>query len=355
MADDVSKAPNPLVVRAQNLIAAIQRWKPVRVFMHYGARRGALLSAGLSYQAIFAVFAAVWVGFSVAGLVLRGSPALQNALFDVIGNSVPGLIDRGAGGAIDPDALLSAGVLGWVGAISLVGTLLTAVGWLGSARDAVRDIAQLAAPPTNFLLLKAKDLGLALVFGAALLLSAGLSVASTAAVEGVVGGLGGDPGSTASLVAVRLAGLLLMFALDAGVLAGLYRVLAGVAIPPGPLWQGALLGAAALGVLKVLGSALLGGASSNPLLASFAVIIGLLLWFNLVCQVILIAASWVVVSATDAGVPLDPIGERDRREREARLRLEIEEQVRAEFEAQLPRAVRWLARRRRQLAERSEP
>ena len=130
-------------------------------------------------------------------------------------------------------------------------------------------------------------------------------------------------------------------------IAALYRILAGVPIPPKPLWQGAILGAVALGVLKALGSALLGGATSNPLIGAFAVVVGLLIWFNFVCQVILIGAAWVVVSATDQGVPLDPVGDRERRQAEARLRLEIEEQVRAEYEASLPRAVRWLARRRR--------
>jgi hypothetical protein len=60
-----------------------------------------------------------------------------------------------------------------------------------------------------------------------------------------------------------------------------------------------------------------------------------------------LGAAWVVVSARDQGVPLDPIGDRDRRQAELRLRLEIEEEVRAEYEASLPRAVRWLARRRR--------
>jgi membrane protein len=100
-------------------------------------------------------------------------------------------------------------------------------------------------------------------------------------------------------------------------------------------------------VLKALAGGLLTLTSSNPLLASFAVIVGLLIWFNLTCAVILLGAAWVVVSATDAGVPLDPIGERDRRQSELRLRLEIEEEVRAEYEASLPRAVRWLARRRR--------
>ena len=44
-------------------------------------------------------------------------------------------------------------------------------------------------------------------------------------------------------------------------------------------------------MLKLLGTALLGGGTNNPLLASFAVIIGLLIWFNLVCQVILLGAG----------------------------------------------------------------
>ena len=34
------------------------------------------------------------------------------------------------------------------------------------------------------------------------------------------------------------------------------------------------------------------------------VIIGLLLWFNLVCQVILVGAAWIAVGAADAGVDL---------------------------------------------------
>ncbi|HWH25779.1 MAG TPA: YhjD/YihY/BrkB family envelope integrity protein [Pseudolysinimonas sp.] len=339
--------------RVAELISRVQRIKAVRVFTHYGQHRGPILAAGLSFQAIFSVFAAIWVGFSIAGLVLAATPELRTALFELIGTSVPGLIDSGNGGALDPDELLSAGILGWTGALALAGTLFTAVSWLGAARDAVRDIADLAAPPTNFLLLKAKDLGLALAFAVALVASAALSFFSTQAAGVVLGWFAVDEDSVLATIVVRTLGLLLTFALDAAVLAALYRVLAGVPIPRAPLFQGSLLGALALGILKALGATLLGGAVSNPLLASFAVIIGLLIWFNFVCQVILLGASWVVVTAVDRGVPLDPVGERRRREAEARLRLEIEEQVRAELEAQLPRAIRWFATRsRRRLGSR---
>lgn len=347
MADDESKPPSALALRWRALVDRIQGLKPVRVVMHYTARRGPILAAGLSYQAIFSVFAALFAGFSVAGLVLGGNVELRQGLFDVISTSVPGLLDRGEGGAIDPDDLLSGGVLGWTGVLALLVALVTAIGWLASAREAVRDIAELAAPPTNFLLLRVRDLGLALAFGVALILSAALSIGSTTALAWVLDGLGVDEDSMAATVSARALGLALAFVLDVAVLAALYRVLAGVPIPPRPLWQGALLGALALGVLKALAGGLLTLTSSNPLLASFAVIVGLLIWFNLVSQVILIGAAWVVVSATDAGVPLDPIGDRRRREAEARLRLEIEEELRAEIEGSLPRAVRWLARRRR--------
>ncbi|MEO8261575.1 MAG: YihY/virulence factor BrkB family protein [Pseudolysinimonas sp.] len=347
MAETETKAPSPLVARIQALVARIQRLKPVRVWMHYGSRRGPILAAGLAYQAIFSVFAALWAVFSAAGIVIGANPDLRDALFDVINTSVPGLLDRGDGGAIHPDDLLSATVLGWTGALAIVVSLFTALAWLSSARDAVRDIAELAAPPTHFLLLRLKDLGLAVAFGLALLVSAALSLGSTSLLAWILDGVGIGEQSIAATVLARILGLGLAFILDVAVLSALYRVLAGVPIPARPLWQGAMLGAAALGVLKALGSALLGAASSNPLIASFAVIVGLLIWFNFVCQVILAGAAWVVVSARDEGVPLDPIGDRDRRQTEARLRLEIEEEVRAEYEASLPRAVRWLARRRR--------
>ncbi|MEO5921586.1 MAG: YihY/virulence factor BrkB family protein [Pseudolysinimonas sp.] len=347
MADVEHQEPSALARRVQAITARIQKLKPARVFMHYTARRGPILSAGLSYQAIFSVFAAVWAGFSVAGLVIGASPELRDGLLDVIGGSVPGLLDRGSGGAIKPKDLFASGVLGWTGVLAVAVGLFTAIGWLAAAREAVRDIAELAAPPTNFLLLRVRDLGLALTFGVALVLSATLSIGSTTALAWLLDSLGVDEHSLLATISARALGLVLTFVLDVAVLAALYRVLAGVPIPPRPLWQGALLGGLALGVLKVLAGGLLTLTSSNPLLASFAVIVGLLIWFNLVCQVILIGAAWVVVSATDAGVPLDPIGDRRRRESEARLRLEIEEEVRADIESSLPRAVRWLARRRR--------
>lgn len=303
-----SKAPSPLLKRVTALAARVQRLKPVRVFTHYAQGRGPILASGLAFQGLFAVFAGLWVAFSIAGLVISGNVQLQDAIILVLNNAIPGLIDTGTGsaGAIDATMLLSAGVFGWTGAIALLGLLVTALGWLASARDAVRTMFDVPTASTNFALLKLKDLALGIGLGLLLVISAVLSVAGTSATSFILALSGIDSKSAVAIVVGRILTLGLMFALDTVVLASLYRVLAAIRIPTTRLWAGALLGAVGLGALKILGSALLGGATNNPLIASFAVLAGLLIFFNFVCQVILIAASWIHTGMVDAGIDPDP-------------------------------------------------
>ena len=305
--DTSADAKGGLVPKITALVQRVMKLKPVRVFLSYGQKNGALMASGMAYSAIFAAFAALWVGFSIIGFVLRGDIGLRDALIASISQAVPGLIDPGDGsGAVDPSVLLDAGGLSWTGAIALVGLLFTALGFLANARSGIRALFELPQPTTNFLLLKAKDLGLAVAFGLAVVISTVLSTASTAALGAVLDFVGVGSSSVAGTVLARIVGLAIVLALDTAVLAALYRLLAGIPIPRGILWRGALLGGIALGVLKTLGGALLGGTSSNPLLASFAIIIGLLIFFNLVCQVLLIFASWIAVGMKDAGVAADP-------------------------------------------------
>ncbi|MEP6481347.1 MAG: YihY/virulence factor BrkB family protein [Rhodoglobus sp.] len=300
--------------RIARLRSRIMALKPVRVFLQYNAKGGPLLAAGLSYQAIFAVFAAIWVGFSIAGFAIRSNPELEKAFLTLLSTAVPGLIGTaGRDGVVDADSLLAAGILTWTGAVAAVGLLFTALGWLASGRDAVRLLFSLPTSPTNFLLLKLKDLGLAAAFGIAMLLSAALSVASTAALGGIFGLLGIDQNSELRTVGVRLAGLLVVFLLDVGVLFVFYRVVSGIRIPFRELGQGVLLAAIGLGVLQALGSSLLGGATRNPLLASFAAIVGLLIWFNLISQVTLIGATWIAVSADDQDIELSGTARRHKK------------------------------------------
>ncbi|MEX1078590.1 MAG: YihY/virulence factor BrkB family protein [Homoserinimonas sp.] len=329
--------------KLQKLIAWGRQLRAVRVVMHYSESRGPLLAGGLSFQAIFAVFAALWVGFSVAGLLVEANPDIRQAFFRVLNESIPGLIDTGTGeGVVDPDDLQTGVVLSWTGGIALGGLLFTALGWLASARDAIRTLFGLPGEMVNFFLLKLKDIGLGIGFGVALLVSSAFLVLSTQALNWALGLVGVDQDSLLSAVTGRTVGLALMFVLDTVALAALYRLLSGLAIPWKRLIAGALLGAAGLGVLKVLGTALLGGASRNPLLASFALVIGLLIWFNLTCQVILLAASWISVGMADTALIPDPRIAARRRDEAQKL---AEERGReAEAEERRLRSLPWWRR-----------
>ncbi|MFB2586922.1 YihY/virulence factor BrkB family protein [Herbiconiux liukaitaii] len=304
------------------LIAWVMELKPVRVFLRFGGSGGEIMASGMSFQAVFAIFAGIWVGFSIFGIVLAGNPALLDSIVAQLGSAIPGLI--GEEGAIDPSALTEARIFGWTGAIALVGLILTAIGWLASTRDSIRRLFGLQPPTTLFLLLKVKDLGLAIAFGLAIVLSSTVSLLSNQGLSLVFTLFGIDTRSPFALFVAWLLGVAVVFVFDTLVLAGAFRVLSGVKIPRRRLLAGAAIGGAALGVLKILGAQLLGGATSNPLLASFAVIIGIMIFLNLVCRVILIAATWIAVGMDDAGIdprslsPEEMEAERERRVAEAR-------------------------------------
>jgi membrane protein len=328
------------------LIARIKKIFVVRVVLYYLSAQGPLLASGLAYQAIFAVFAAVWVGFSIVGLIVAGNHDLQTPLINLLSNAVPGLIKTpgSSSGAIDPKVLLSAGAFTVSGVIALVGVLVTALGWLASARTGIRLLFGLPQPKTNFVLLKLRDLGVGVGLAIALIVSAALSVVGSALTTDLLPVIGVSSHSFLGAVASRVVTLAVMFALDAVTLGGFFSIMAGVKIPFRRLVGGSLVGAVALGALKVLGGSLLGVSKNNPLLASFAVILGLLIFFNFACQVILISAAWIKVGMADRNLPMDAAAEAERLQQE-RARAEAAEQ-------DAPKGIEaWLGRRRRKRAQ----
>jgi membrane protein len=99
---------------------------------------------------------------------------------------------------------------------------------------------------------------------------------------------------------VRILSLLVVFALDAILIVGVFLILSGVRPAARSLWSGALLGGVGLLVLQELSSLFVGGATSNPLLASFASLLALLIWLNLSAQVMLIACAYIVTGEEEA-------------------------------------------------------
>lgn len=303
----------------QALVKRVMKLRPARAFLAYTSRRGPILASGLAYQALFSIFAAVWVLFSIAGLVLAGDDVLRGQLISGLSNAVPGLI--GTGGAIDPDALVATQTFSWTGIVALVGGLLTALGFLASARDAIRDMFGLAQSTLNGVLLKLRDIAFLVGFVVVIVVSTALSVGGTAATGFLLQLVGVDSESAIGYTAGRAVSLALVVALDAVVIGVLMTLHTGVRVPFHHLWPGSLLGGAGVAVLTVLFQlGVVGGVGANPLLGSFVVILGLLVFFNFMCQVLLISASYVATELADANVSVKP-NEVERMPRHTRVRV----------------------------------
>ena len=282
----------------QRIIAWALSTKPVRAFLLYSEHRGPVLADSVTYRTLFSVFAGVLLGFSLAGLWLADNPAAFDALIAGVDSAIPGIV--GEGGIIeDPQDVAVPAGLTIAGILSLIGLVGAAIGAIGTLRTAMRIIADRVTEDVMFVWVLLRNLGLAIGIGVGLGASAAISFLGTAGL-GIVGDwLGLAQDSPVLDIGGRIITIVAVFALDAAIIAGAFWVLSGLRASARALWSGALLGAVGLTVLQQLSGLFVGGASSNPLLASFASLIALLLWFNLSAQVILIASAYIVTGVEE--------------------------------------------------------
>lgn len=280
---------------------------PVRVWRTFAYGNGFLLSAGLSYYVLFALFALLYVVFSGAGLWLGASDRAIDALVALMNTYIPGLIGDGGlltHAQVTDIARSSTGVLGVTGAIAVAIAVWTAVGSVTFTRRAVRDLFGLPFDSRGYLLLKTRDFLAALVFGGAMLVGALLTWVGVWALEQVFLLLGWSTGAWEFTLGVRSVSIVTAFALDTAALATLVRYLTGTSLRWRFIWPGALLGGGAMVLLQLAAGLLLAWVPSNPLLASFAVVVGLLLWCRLLAIIVLVASSVIAVQAQDNDQPL---------------------------------------------------
>ncbi|MEU4017291.1 YihY/virulence factor BrkB family protein [Microbacterium sp. NPDC028030] len=293
---------------------------PIRVWRHFLQHNGFLLAAGVSYQALFAIFAAIYLAFAIAGLWLGGSEDAVNGLIEIINSYIPNLIVP-EGGVATPEqvqeiAANTTGVLSITGAIALGTVIWTAIGWVTFSRRATRDIFGLPPDRRSYIILKARDLLAALIFGVSLIVGSLLSSASATVLRWLLSLLDWDFGSDGVNLGIRIGTVVVSFALLSSALAAMVRFLTGTSLRWRTIWPGALLGGGAMTVLQYGAGFLLSYTPSNPLLATFAIFIGLLLWFRVNGVVMLVASSWIAVAAQDRDLPLMQQTEAERRQAE---------------------------------------
>lgn len=287
------------MVGQRNLIERVIAWalmlRPVRALLHYTEHRGPMLADSITYRALFSIFAGVLLGFSLAGLWLSGNRPAWEALVDAVDATIPGLFD-----VVDPSSITVPASLTLAGIISLVALVGAAIGAIGSMRSALRTLADKVHDDVLWVWVLLRNLALAIGIGLALGAAAVATFYADLGIGVLTDWLGLAPNEPGSIILARVSGMLIVFVLDAAAVAVLFWVLSGVRAGWRHLLVGAIIGGLGLTVLQQLSSWFVGGAGANPLLASFASLIALLLWVNLSSQVILVAASYIIVSVRES-------------------------------------------------------
>jgi membrane protein len=284
----------------RDVIRRITAWalarKPVRAFLLYSEHRGPMLADAITYRALFSIFATVLLGFTSVAAWLAGDPVSMDRLAQAVNAVVPGLI--GGGGLIDPAQITAPAALTIAGVVAVVGLVFAALGAITSTRTALRTLADETHDDVFFVWVLLRNLGLVLALAVGIVASAAATFLVTAAGDLVQSWIG-DASAGVAAVLTQAAAVVIVFVLDAVVVALVFIVLSGVKAPARAVIPGALIGAAGLTVLQQLSSLFVRGATSNPLLASFASLIALLLWVNLSAQVLLLAAAYIIVGVRE--------------------------------------------------------
>lgn len=287
-----------LVAGTPYLLARLNALLPVRVWKLYSMRHGPLMAAGSAYNMFFSVAAMLVVGFSVFALIASGSPGLRDAIISVVNDSTPGLIDTGSGGLVTPEQLFSPSAFGITLVVSTVVMILTSLGWIAGLRGGMRAVFGLPPLEGNPVLIRLGDIGTLLILGIALVITSAAAAAANTALDLIVDLLHLE--RRVGIPLAKITGILVMLFLDTVVAGVLFRVAARLPMSRPVMLQAALIAAVASTVLRYFASYLLGSAGRNPLLAPFAVILGLFIWFYFLNQAYLIAAAWGAVRTVDA-------------------------------------------------------
>jgi len=282
----------------KSVIAWVLRLRVVRAYLLYSERRGPMLADSVTYRALFSVFAGLLLGFSIAAIWLAGNPDAWKPILDAIDSAVPGLV--GPDGVVkDPTEIEPAGFT-ITGIISLVALIGAALGAIGALRTAVRSIAGTVQDDVLFVWVILRNLALALGIAVAFIAAAAVTFLARIGLGFVTDLLGLADDSVIAEWSIRVVSLLVVYALDVALIIGIFLLLSGLRAPAKAMWGGALLGGIGLVVLQELSSLFVGGATSNPLLATFASLLALLIWMNLSSQVILISCALITTGAEEA-------------------------------------------------------
>jgi membrane protein len=283
--------------------AARKRWRwfdhAARAYTRYNEVQGGQLAAAITYYGFLSFFPLLALAFAVVGYISGAYPGAQDAVTQAVQASFPSLIGPGPGHINIQDVIdAKAGA----GIIGLVGLFYAGLGWLDALRAALRRVLGTSDVPLDFVKKKAVDVVVLIALGLALLASLVVTTLATAVTRQVLGGVGVDD-KLVAVALLKVVSVVLALLADTMLFSILLSRLSGAHQSWRQVRAAAGLGAVGFELLKVAGAFLIVRTTQNPVYAAFGVIAGLLIWINLVGQLLMYVAAW---GATAPPYPASP-------------------------------------------------
>ncbi|MFF4548940.1 YihY/virulence factor BrkB family protein [Streptomyces sp. NPDC001435] len=285
--DWLKKLPviGPLVTR----LTATHAW---RSYERLDRVKWTRLAAAMTFISFIALFPLLTVAAATAAATL--SEKQQRDLQNKIADQVPGISDQ-----LDIHALVqNAGTVGLIAGAFL---LLTGIGWVGQMRDCLRAVWELPDSEENPLLRTAKDAGVLVGFGGAVLTTLAVSTVASAMVGWISDQLGIGRASWGSLL-LRTAAFAVAVLADFLLLLYVLTLLPGVEPPRRRLLVAALIGAVGFELLKLLLSSYIQGVATKSMYGAFGVPVALLLWINFTSKLVLFSAAWTATESEETAL-----------------------------------------------------
>jgi membrane protein len=282
--DWLKKLPvvGPLVAR----LMLTHAWRSYERLDHVKWTR---LAAAMTFTSFVALFPLLTVAAAIGAATL--STRQQNDLQNKIADQIPGISDQ-----LDLNALVqNAGTVGLIAGAAL---LFTGTGWAGSMRECLRAVWELPEEEENPLLRKAKDLGILVGLGGAVLVTLVASTVASAMVGWITERIGIDKSGWGSALLYVIAFAVAVFA-DFLLLLYVLTLLPGVEPHRRRLLVAALIGAVGFELLKTLLSGYLQGVAAKSMYGAFGVPVALLLWINFTAKLVLYCAAWTATPSKE--------------------------------------------------------
>ena len=266
----------------------------VRTYQRYQADTGDRLAAAVTFYWFLSLFPILLLAIAIAGYVLGDS-----ARPDIV-NGFSGFLPKGVASTVGDVVAKSKGKAGVLG---IIGTLLSGLGWIAGLREAIRTIWHQNVKAGNVVVAKARDTVVLIGLFAVIAASVGVSILATASTDAVVTFLGIDQLPGAFVLTTVLA-YVVGGAVDVLVFLFLFTGLARVPTPVARVFRGAVFGAVVFELVKFAGAKYVASTTTKgeATYGTFAVVVGLLLFLNLVTRGILLAAAFTVTAPYDSDV-----------------------------------------------------